>query len=276
MTVRCMTLDDLELVLGWAADEGWNPGKEDATAFLAADPKGFFVKEVNGTPAAAISVVNHSKDFAFLGLYLCRPEFRGQGYGMEIWRTGLAHAGARCIGLDGVPEQQDNYVKSGFSKTGRTIRYQGWLPRIPHADIKLAGATDIETLVEMDAFSTGFARPQFSQNWFANTKTRTTAVLRNGTGIFAFATTRQCVDGIKIGPVHAETSEQVMRLLSAAPRQNAESSICVDVSDQCAALIELLVDNGFKPVFETARMYSKMPPEGLAPRHHAISTMELG
>ena len=73
MTVRQMSLAELELIIGWAADEGWNPGLEDASAFYAADPDGFFLKEVDGQAVAAVSVVNHSDDFAFLGLYLCRP-----------------------------------------------------------------------------------------------------------------------------------------------------------------------------------------------------------
>ena len=46
MTVRQMSLAELELIIGWAADEGWNPGLEDASAFYAVDPDGFFLKEV--------------------------------------------------------------------------------------------------------------------------------------------------------------------------------------------------------------------------------------
>ena len=107
MTVRPMTADDLDLVLSWASAEGWNPGLKDAAAFLNSDPGGFLVKTVEDRPIAAISVVNHDADLAFLGLYICHPDFRGQGYGMEVWQAGIAHAGNRCIGLDGVPAQQD-------------------------------------------------------------------------------------------------------------------------------------------------------------------------
>ena len=45
---RTMTPDDLRTVLDWAAAEGWNPGHDDATAFHAADPEGFFVAEEDG------------------------------------------------------------------------------------------------------------------------------------------------------------------------------------------------------------------------------------
>ena len=56
---------------------------------------GFLVRRVAGRPVSAISVVNHSESFAFLGLYLCHPDFRGRGHGLAIWNAGLAHAGAR-------------------------------------------------------------------------------------------------------------------------------------------------------------------------------------
>lgn len=96
-TIRLMRPDDLSRVLDWAADEGWNPGLDDAAAFLASDPEGFFVTEADGAPVAAISVVNHSPDFAFLGLYLCQPAWRGRGIGLRLWTHALTHAG----GADG-------------------------------------------------------------------------------------------------------------------------------------------------------------------------------
>lgn len=89
--IERMSLADLETALDWAADEGWNPGLDDAPAFLAADPDGFLVRKEAGRPVSAISVVNHSAEFAFLGLYLCHPKHRGLGHGLAVWRAGLAH-----------------------------------------------------------------------------------------------------------------------------------------------------------------------------------------
>ena len=78
MICRNATLAEVELMLSWAIEEGWNAGADDAVAFYAGDPEGFFVAEVDGAPVASISVVNHTDDFAFLGLYICRPEHRGK------------------------------------------------------------------------------------------------------------------------------------------------------------------------------------------------------
>lgn len=177
MTIRSMRVEDLKTVLTWAADEGWNPGLEDAQAFLAADPEGFLIKELDGTPVAAISVVNHDPDYAFLGLYLCKPEFRGQGYGMAVWRAGIAHAGTRSIGLDGVPDQQSNYARSGFVKCGSTVRFEGQVA--PDADPRSrpADAGDLESLIRYDLTSAGMHRSAFATAWFATMPTRQTVVL---------------------------------------------------------------------------------------------------
>ena len=76
---RTASIQDLYLMLDWAAEEGWNPGSDDAAAFHAADPKGFFLAMDDSAPVAAISVVNHSDTFAFLGLYIALPSHRRKG-----------------------------------------------------------------------------------------------------------------------------------------------------------------------------------------------------
>ncbi|MEM6717478.1 MAG: GNAT family N-acetyltransferase, partial [Cyanobacteria bacterium P01_C01_bin.147] len=103
LAVQNMSLADLQATLRWAEDEGWNPGIADAEAFLAADPQGFFLTRRKGDPVAAISVVNHNAKNAFLGLYICHPEWRGLGFGLSTWEHALKHAGERTVGLDGVP-----------------------------------------------------------------------------------------------------------------------------------------------------------------------------
>jgi len=52
-TIRSMSPDEVGLVLDWAADEGWNPGLNDADCFYAADPEGFLVGVLDGEPVAS-------------------------------------------------------------------------------------------------------------------------------------------------------------------------------------------------------------------------------
>src|SRR5216683_6908804 len=97
--IRPMRPDEVALAVDWAAAEGWNPGLADAACFAAVDPGGFLIGEFLGEPAATISVVNYDDTFAFLGFYIVRPDLRGRGFGLRTWQAGIAHAGARTIGL---------------------------------------------------------------------------------------------------------------------------------------------------------------------------------
>ena len=276
MTIRNMCLDDLRLVLNWAAAEGWNPGLNNAEAFYAADPDGFFLNEVDGTPAAAISVVNHNDQFAFSGLYICRPEFRGRGYGMEVWKAGMGHAGVRCVGLDGVPDQQTNYVRSGFARHGQTVRYKGSLNVAAAAQGFVADASDLETIIMADNEATGYSRYNFAKKWFEATKTRQTILLPTDLSDIAFATFRQCEDGVKVGPFQANTIAQAEALLASCPKEMAVGPIFLDVPDTSQDLAAFLVRRGFLPAFETARMYSSAPPRGAPPDFYSVASLEVG
>jgi hypothetical protein len=114
---------DLEVALDWAAAEGWNPGLADADPFYSADPGGFRMGFVDGEPATAISVVRYGPAFAFLGLYICRPDLRGRGYGRATWAAGMATTEGRTVGLDGVVARQADYRRSGFFLANRNVRY---------------------------------------------------------------------------------------------------------------------------------------------------------
>ncbi len=125
LTFRNGTPDDLDLMVTWAAQEGWNPGARDAECFYAADPAGFWVARRDGEIAACMSLVTYDAAFAFLGFYITRPDLRGKA---SVTRSGsmrLADCKAHTIGLDGVVDQQDNYRKSGFTLAHRNIRYGG-------------------------------------------------------------------------------------------------------------------------------------------------------
>src|ERR1700754_624217 len=113
-TVRPMRLDEVEHAIQWAQQEGWNPGLHDAACFRAADPDGFFIGTLRDEPVGSISAVRYGEHFGFIGLYIVKPEFRGEGFGFRIWQHAMAYLAGRNIGLDGVVAQQDNYRQSGF------------------------------------------------------------------------------------------------------------------------------------------------------------------
>lgn len=273
ITHRPMTPDDLDMVLGWAAREGWNPGLDDAAVFHRADPEGFFLAVEDGQPVAAISVVNHTQDFAFLGLYLCQPTHRGRGIGFALWTAALDHAGSRTVGLDGVPAQQANYAKSGFAHAGGTVRYTGVLPGRAAQDLAPASPDDIPWLIEREARFSGATKHAMLTHWFQNIETRQTLILPGQGGA---VTLRRCVTGYKIGPLMADSKEAAHSLLAAVAEITGAAPVSIDISRRNADLVDLCARLGLQPGFETARMYRGPAPQAAAEGLFALTTLELG
>ncbi len=266
------------MILDWAAAEGWNPGLDDAGAFYQTDPEGFFLKRINGRPIAAISVVNHSHQFAFLGLYICKPEFRGQGLGLSLWTEALTHSGGRTVGLDGVPEQQTNYRASGFEPAGKTFRFQGAFTDLTGTSTaRTLRSHEIPVLIERDLQQVGFDRATFLTEWLRDTKTRRTLVVEQSGALTGYATLRACREGYKIGPFSAENETVARDLLAGCAGIAGEgASVMIDVPDSYPALSSLLTAANFTVGFNTARMYRGTAPISNLSRYTSVATLELG
>jgi GNAT superfamily N-acetyltransferase len=272
---RRMDTEELSLILEWAADEGWNPGLDDAAAFYATDPEGFFVTVMDQRPVAAISVVNLDERHAFLGLYLCRPEWRGRGIGYALWKEAILHAGNRVIGLDGVAAQQANYERSGFVLEGATTRYAGQLRGNSSAHIRCVDQTDLRLLTDLDHAANGLRRSAFLASWLCDTDNRKTLVLDSGRGAEDFITIRRCREGAKIGPLIAPDRDAAMMLANAAIAALPSPTVMIDLPATRSDFAEVLIKLGFTAGFTTARMYRGKAPTTTSSLW-AIGTMELG
>ena len=271
---RVASVEDIALMLTWAAAEGWNPGLDDAAIFHAADPEGFFLALDGDQPVAAISVVNHDGSNAFLGLYLCRPAWRGRGIGYALWKHALTHAAGRSVGLDGVEAQQANYARSGFVRIGATRRWEGRLDPQSSPHVRPVEEADWPRLIDLDRAANGVDRPAFLRAWIQPTEHRRTVVLERP-GAFGFATIRRCGSGGKIGPILAPDAGAAMDLARAAVAELPLAQVAIDLPEANAALADDLVSRGFANSFTTARMV-RGPAPATGPSLQAIATMELG
>lgn len=276
--IRCAARDDVDRILGWAADEGWNPGRYDACAFHAADPMGFFVGWRGGAPVAAISVVAYDDAFGFLGLYIVRPEARGRGHGLALWREALARRPTALVGLDGVVALQANYAKSGFRLAYRNIRFGGIVPAGASIGDALAKAREIpfDRLVAYDRRFFPAPRPAFLSLWLDPAEGAALAVMKDG-DVIGLGAIRACRTGFKIGPLFADdeaTADALFRRLAA--HAAAGQPVFLDVPEPNAAALRLAERYGMRPVFETARMYTGAPPDIGLMRVFGVTTFELG
>jgi GNAT superfamily N-acetyltransferase len=270
---------ELDLALDWAAAEGWNPGLHDAEAFWAADPGGFWLAELGGEPIASISVVRYGPSYGFLGFYIVRPEWRGQGHGLALWRAGMAQLGERCIGLDGVVAQQDNYRKSGFTLAHRNIRFGAGQVLAPAAapgiTVVPAASLSFTAIAAYDATCFEAPREAFLRTWLALPGHVALAALRNG-AMAGYAVLRPCREGAKIGPLFADGPAEAEALFAALAAAAPAGPLFLDVPEPNAPAMALARAAGMAPVFETARMHTRPPPPVRAGRIFGITSFELG
>jgi GNAT superfamily N-acetyltransferase len=277
LQIRNLRPDEISLAIDWAAAESWNPGQRDGACFAIPDPQGFFVGEIDGEPVATVSCVIYDERFAFLGFYIVRPGFRGKGYGLRIWKTAMAHAGARVIGLDGVVAQQGNYKKSGFQLAYANVRYGGSVAAPPNPPAEIVALDKVPfTLVQTDD-ATVFPAPRaaFLRAWINSPGHVGRALLRDGK-LAAWGVIRPCRTGRKIGPLVADdraSAEAVLQALLASPGSKEFVLDIPAVNRDAIALAESL---GLKPTFETARMYTGPIPALRLDRVFGVTSFELG
>lgn len=272
-TLRALAPDELPLLIEWAAGEGWNPGLDDAPAFHAADPGGFLGLFLGTEMAAGISAVSYGPDFGFIGLYICRPDLRGQGLGRRVWDAGMARLGERCIGLDGVPAQEDNYRSMGFAVAYRTLRFSGQAPQAaPPTGIRIAPADP--GVAAYDAAVFPAPREAFLSAWVSGPRIARMAI-RDGR-VVGYGAARKCLQGWKVGPLFADTLADGTALLAALGAATGSEELHLDVPDTGHGFGRWLEQAGFTQGFATARMYRNGVPAGDASRVLATTTLELG
>jgi GNAT superfamily N-acetyltransferase len=278
LDIRLMDIGDLARAVDWAAAEGWNPGLDDTKAFFAADNSGFFMGWLGDRPVSAISLVKYGTGFAFLGLYIVDPEFRGKGYGIAAWNAALKSAPGRVVGLDGVVAQQENYRKSGFVLAHNNIRYGGKIEPAVFADPAIREVTQ-ELLPSVIGYDRGFfpeKRDAFIVHWTTGPATHHAITCCDGGALQGYGVIRACRQGYKVGPLFAETPDIARRLFAALAAKAGGAEIYLDVPEPNREAVRLAETFGMAPVFETARMYRGPAPALPIERIFGITSFELG
>jgi hypothetical protein len=277
--IRPATRKELEIMIEWAAKEGWNPGLYDADAFYSIDNKGYLLGFLDNIPIACLSAVSHCKDFGFLGFYIVKPEYRDKGYGIKIWNEAIKYLSTQNIGLDGVVAQQENYKKSGFKLAFRNIRYEGH-----GSDEKIKENKNIKPLSEInfdlvckyDKEIFLHDRIKFLQLWIKQPESLAIGYVKNNK-LLGYGMVRKCLSGYKVGPLFTD-SKEIARILFERMRVfvGKKNLIYLDVPEPNKDAVALAKEYQMKPMFETARMYTKEFPKIPINKIFGVTTFEVG
>ncbi len=277
--IRPSTLPELRVVLGWAAEEGWNPGRSDAEVFFKTDPDGFFGAFVEDKLVGAISAVRYGDEFSFVGLFIVKPELRGGPIGPLLGKRALERLAGVNIGVDGVEKKIRNYEGYGFKMAHYNIRHQGFSSKAKTSGAKLNPLRDIpfEKLLSYDAGRFPARREAFLRAWIEAEGHYGLASLNAKGEVEGYGVLRPCVEGYKVGPLFAKDAALAKTLLKSLLAHVPESSrFQLDVPADNAAALALVSELGLKAVFRTARMYNLARPRIAENEVFGISSFELG
>ncbi len=277
--VRQMSRFELNFAIESAATEGWNPGLNDADCFYAADPSGLFIGTLNRSPIGCISAVSYGDNFGFIGFYIIKPEFRNRGYGIQLWNAAIKNlVGVNSVGLDGVVEQQKNYIKSGFKLAHRNIRFEGKGNGEKHYSKKVIELTKVpfKTILKYDNNFFPADRNKFLRCWVSQANSKSIAFVSKKS-IKGYGSIRKCRTGYKIGPLFADDktiAEEIFISLIGLVEKNIPYYL--DLPEGNSDALKLAENYKMKKVFETARMYKGKVPKLPLNKIYGITTFELG
>jgi len=281
-TVDQLTRDELDVVVDWAAAEGWNPGIGDAQIFWDTDPDAFVGVHDDGELTAAGAIVSYDGELGFMGFFIVRPDLRGEGLGRRLWHWRRDRLLSRlrpgaAIGMDGVFGMQGFYAKGGFVFSHRNLRMKGIGQPPAFVDDALVelGELPFDEVAAFDHRHFGVDRPKFLRPWIQPAGGLGLGLVLDGE-LHAIGVARPCREGFKIGPLFASDAPSAERVVSGLGAVTAGEPVFLDVPENNNHALALAARFGMEEVFGCARMYLGAPPPLPWDRIYGVTTFELG
>src|SRR6267154_1258626 len=142
MEMRTMTKADIPGGMRLKELAGWNQTSADWMRFLEGDVEGSFVVELDGVIRGTAATIVYGGRFAWVGMVLVDPEYRGRGIGTRLLERCIEHLDSLrvpCIKLDATPQGKPVYDKLGFAPEYELERWT-----LKRADSDLKGRTKAE------------------------------------------------------------------------------------------------------------------------------------
>lgn len=281
LIMRQMTRDELNILVEWAAQEGWNPGNQDAEIFWNTDPEGFVAAELDGKLIGGGSIVSYEAVFGFMGFFIIKPEHRSRGLGTRLWNYRKERLLSRLrepavIGMDGVFNMQPFYARGGFEFQYRDLRFEGvGVAATPAPGLVDLAEIPFDNIVHYDSVHFPAPRPWFLQQWISQPDSLALGALTDG-ALSGYGVVRACRLGYKIGPLFANDPQTAEDLYAALGSFAADQPLFLDTPEINPEALALAQRHGMKQVFGCARMYFGPPPPLPLQEIYGVTTFELG
>ena len=282
--IRTMTEHDLPLGMRLKGEAGWNQTPADWRRFLAMEPEGCLVAELDGVTVGT-AVVTAFEGVAWISMVLVEQEFRGRGVGKALMNRAVQVAeelGARTIRLDATPLGQPLYESLGFVPQYALTRYAG--VAVP-ADatvlsapqvLRVARSEDMPAILAVDSIATGTRRGKFLFLLFAGDSAPFRVVEQPDGRLSSYLAARTGSDAVQLGPCIAHSEEIGTALLTDALSRYAGSRVYWDLPSSHFSAKQLAESSGLAPQRQLLRMCRGEGVNDDVPKLWASSGPELG
>ncbi len=248
ITLRTMTVDDLDFACALAKSVGWvSQDRVVFEIFFERDPNGCFVAQTEGHVVGIINATFYG-NAGYLGTLIVDEQHRRQGIGRQLLMHGvdyLQQRGVQSIYLDGAPKAVSLYERCGFSRICPTMRFDGDISPKPHLRVRKMTGDDLASVFTIDRKAFGADRSYFLKKRFENWSDACLVYHDNAT-LHGFITGRHYNGGIAIGPwIADEVLPDPLCLLQAVAANTGETSLHLSVLEINTAAVKLLRDAGF-------------------------------
>jgi GNAT superfamily N-acetyltransferase len=280
LSVGLMQREDVATLAGWAADEGWNPGKADLDIAWDTDPQAFIALRKGSELAGGGTIFSYAGRFGFMGLFIIRPDLRGAGLGGQLWRYRLERLRDRllpraAIGMDGVFAMVPFYERGGFVLAHKDLRFEGIARGSADPEVRKLNEAAFEMIDRFDRMHVPAARTSFLRRWMFQPGAHAAGLLENDQ-LVGYGIARPARVGYKIGPVFAAREDVAERLIGSLTAQISGQQVQLDVPEPNEAGTRLAVKFGLREVFGCARMYHGPTPDLPIGRIFGVTSFEFG
>ena len=284
------------VIINSMAKEGWRPGLKDAECFLACDPSGALVGELNGKPVCCIKITKYGDSLAFSGCFMVDKEYRGKGYGRKIKNAAEEYVKPSPVRSFGTISASDQHSVKMLQRWGfRSLFYGATfvfhpttaITRFPKTSgrfvqIKSIGEVNLEALFTYDTTVFGFERHAFLSKWLRVPGSFTRVAINSEGSIVGYTVARPTFvkdEGYKIGPLFADSEPIAEKLLKAVFEELLQQGepvpvVCIDVPTEKAS--ELCQRLQGKRVFDIVYMVRNDLPGACFDKWFGYTTTQLG
>jgi GNAT superfamily N-acetyltransferase len=255
MKIRTMTTDDLPAGMRLKELAGWNQTAADWRCFLDSSPRGCFAAEVEGAVVGTAATIVYEERFAWIGMVLVDPEFRGRGIGTRLLERTVEHLdtiGIATMKLDATPAGRPIYQKLGFVDEYEIER---WLLKRPVPEAAAAPAPHpvSEAVLQLDREIFGADRSPLLRSLAAENPDFALVMERDG-DILGYTFGRRGTLADHLGPWMARDGKTAAALLDEFLKNSRREKVFVDALKDRRFVSVMLRARGFKVSRPLARM----------------------